>query len=275
MDEDRPMMYRQTDVRLWKGGTETEKPDFLVTEEPLEIRVNDLSAAVTMRTPGQDEALAVGFLATESILRSPADLYDVLRCSDPDEPHAGNVVNVHVDPERIPRDQDSRQRYANSSCGLCGRATVDHAIHTLPRLDSDLAIQRSLLTRLPDALRAAQPVFSRTGGNHAAGLFSREGELLFVAEDIGRHNTVDKVVGRAFLSGRWPLTDTLLMVSGRGGFEIVQKSLAVRIPVVCSVSAPSSLAVDLAREAGMILVGFLRGESMNVYAGADRIVSSE
>jgi FdhD protein len=266
-------MYRQTEVRMWKGETEIEKPDFLVTEEPLEIRVNDLSAAVTMRTPGQDEALAVGFLATESILRAPADLYDVLRCGDPDDLNVGNVVNVFVDPERIPRDQDSRQRYANSSCGLCGRATIDHAIRTLPPLRSDLVVQRSLIARLPEALRAAQPVFSRTGGLHAAGLFSREGELLFVAEDIGRHNTVDKVVGRALLSGCWPLTDTLLMVSGRGGFEIVQKSLAVRIPVVCSVSAPSTLAVDLARGAGMVLVGFLRGESMNVYAGADRIVS--
>ena len=273
MDEDHNKMYRQTEVRAWKGGTEIEKPDFLVTEEPLEIRVNDLSAAVTMRTPGQDDALAVGFLATESILRSPADLYDVLRCGDPDDLHIGNIVNVYVDEEQVPRDLDSRHRYATSSCGLCGRATVDHAIRTLTPLDSDLVVQRSLIARLPEALRAAQPVFSRTGGLHAAGLFSRQGELLFVAEDIGRHNTVDKVVGRALLSGCWPLKDTLLMVSGRGGFEIVQKSLAVRIPVVCSVSAPSTLAVDLAREAGMILVGFLRGESMNVYAGADRIVS--
>jgi FdhD protein len=273
MDEDHRMMYRRTDVRQWKGGAEIEKPDFLATEEPLEIRVNDLSAAVTMRTPGQDEALAVGFLATESILRSTSDLYDVLRCGEPDELNVGNVVNVHVDPERVPRELNSRQRYANSSCGLCGRATVDHAIRTLPPLDSDLVVDRSLITRLPEALRAAQPVFSRTGGNHAAGLFNPQGELLFAAEDIGRHNTVDKVAGQAFLSGRWPLTDTLLMVSGRGGFEIVQKSLAARIPVVCSVSAPSTLAVDLAREAGMTLVGFLRGESMNVYAGADRIAS--
>ncbi len=272
MDEDHHMMCRQTEIRLWKGATEIEKPDFLVTEEPLEIRVNDLPAAVTMRTPGQDEALAVGFLATESILRSPDDLYDVLRCGDPDDLHVGNVVNVYVDPERIPRDMDSRHRYANSSCGLCGRATIDHAIRTLPPLDSELVVPRNLIARLPEALRAAQPVFSRTGGLHAAGLFSRQGELLFVSEDIGRHNTVDKVVGQALRSGCWPLTDTLLMVSGRGGFEIVQKALAVRIPVVCSVSAPSTLAVDLAREAGMILVGFVRGESMNVYAGADRIV---
>jgi FdhD protein len=265
-------MYRQTEVRQWKGGTEIEKSDFLVAEEPLEIRVNDLSAAITMRTPGQDEALAVGFLATESILRSPADLYDVLRCRDPVDLQVGNVVNVHVDTEQVPNDLNSRHRYATSSCGLCGRATIDRTLRTLPPLDSDLVVQRSLLARLPDALRAAQPVFSRTGGLHAAGLFSRQGDLLFVSEDIGRHNTVDKVVGRAMLSGCWPLSDTLLMVSGRGGFEIVQKALAVRIPVVCSVSAPSTLAVDLAREAGMLLVGFLRGESMNVYAGADRIV---
>ncbi len=243
--------------------------DCVVVEEPLEIRVNDVSLAVTMRTPGDDEALAVGFLATEGILSGPTDLFDVTRCGDSEaDPDALNIVTAYVAPERVKADVlTGRQRYATSACGLCGKATLDSIRTIAPKINSIVGLKPEVLATLPDRLRHAQQVFSRTGGLHAAGVFDVNGELLFSAEDIGRHNAVDKAIGKALLADRWPLDNTILMVSGRAGFEIVQKALMARIPAVASVSAPSSLAVAVAREHNMTLIGFLRGSSFNVYAG--------
>jgi FdhD protein len=268
--DETPMSHH---VLVRRGPALAPAEDELVIEEPLEIRLNDRPLAVTMRTPGQDRVLAVGFLATEGILRGPEDLYDVTHCADPERPVLRNVITVYVAPERCPSDLDAgRQRYAASGCGLCGRASIESVQAAIPPVTSPLRVSASLLSCLPERLREAQPVFRQTGGLHAAGLFDREGRLLFAAEDIGRHNAVDKAVGQAFLGGEWPLRDTILMTSGRAGFEIVQKAAIAGIPAVCSVSAPSSLSVDLARETGMLLVGFLRGERFNVYAGVERIL---
>ena len=192
-------MVRSMRVRRWQGKQQRTLYDAMAVEEPLEIRVNDLSLAVTMRTPGQDAELAVGFLATESILHGPEDLFDVTSCADPDHPELRNIIHVYAAPEHVPRDHRRiTQRYANSSCGLCGRATIEQAFAASPPLASDLVLSRKMIVRLPEHLRNAQPMFARTGGLHAAGLFSKRGELLYAAEDIGRHNAVDKVIGRAF-----------------------------------------------------------------------------
>ena len=265
-------MYRSAEVVRLKGTDIQPGTDDLVVEEPLEIRLNGESIAVTMRTPGQDEALAVGFLATEAIIVSPEDVWDIHRCSHPDHPDQFNIVEVTVPPERLPEVVlAGRQRYSSSACGICGAASIEVVRKIAPSIVNVPTVSRELLLSLPDRLRSAQQVFERTGGLHAAGLFTVNGELIFHAEDVGRHNAVDKVVGAALLSGRWPPDDAVLMVSGRAGFEIVQKELVARIPTVCSVSAPSSLAVDLALEAGMVLVGFLRGDKMNIYAGAEYV----
>lgn len=266
-------MLRPVGMTRREGESAQRRQDLLVVEEPLEIRANDLSLVTTMRTPGQDDALAVGFLVTEGILRSPDDLYDITQCADPENPDLRNTITVYLPPERIGADlQTGRQRYASSSCGLCGRATIEMVRAAAEPFAPPSPISAAVIRSLPDRLRAGQRVFERTGGLHAAGLFDRYGRLLFVEEDIGRHNAVDKLVGRALLEGRRSLEETMMMVSGRAGFEIVQKALMARIPVVCSVSAPSSLAADLARETGMILIGFLRGDTMNIYSGAEFIV---
>lgn len=269
-------MHRPTIITRWKGTDSRRQTDEIVVEEPLEIRVNDAPYAVTMRTPGQDNVLAVGFLATEGLLRQQEDLFDITRCADPSFPDLHNIINVYVPPERAPQtDADSskagRQRYATASCGLCGRATIEAVHAAVAPLGSPPCLSHAVLTALPDRLRAAQKTFAHTGGLHAAGLFDLQGELLYAEEDVGRHNAVDKVIGRAFLSDRWPLENVLLMVSGRAGFEIAQKAIMARIPVLCSVSAPSSLAVELAHCMNLVLVGFLRGNTMNVYAGADSV----
>ncbi len=262
------IMHVSVPVERWRGTGGTPERDAIVVEEPLEIRVNDRSLAVTMRTPGQDEALAVGFLHTEGILHSREDLWDVVHCSEPDRPDHSNIVSVYVPPDRAPEDMHAgRQRYASSACGLCGKATIDEVLTAALPLPHNPRVSASVVYRLPDLLREAQTVFQRTGGLHAAGLFTAQGELLALAEDVGRHNAVDKVVGQALLRDIGPLDETVLLVSGRAGFEIVQKALVARIPAVCSISAPSSLAVDLARRSNMLLIGFLRGETMNVYAG--------
>jgi FdhD protein len=257
-------------VVRWTAGSRSDAEDSIVAEEPLEIRVNDLPLAVTMRTPGDDLALAAGFLATEGILRGPDDLFDLTRCAEPDYPDLFNIVTAYVSPDRVPPDLTSgRQRYASSSCGLCGRATIDAVRGMSHGPVAGLTVSAAVLYDLPERMREAQRVFSHTGGLHAAALFRPSGDLVHLAEDVGRHNAVDKVIGRALAAGEWPPVDRILMVSGRAGFEIVQKACVVGIPVVCSVSAPSSLAVQLARETGVTLIGFLRGQTMNVYHGAE------
>jgi FdhD protein len=253
------------------------RPDTLVSEEPLEIRLNGKPLAITMRTPGDDFALAAGFLVSEGVLGSAEELANIVYCAGAtvDGSNTYNVVDVQLAPGvPVPDITLERNVYTTSSCGLCGKASLD-AVRTTARWPiadtPPVRMEPALLATLPDRLRAAQRVFDRTGGLHAAGLFSPEGELLDLREDVGRHNAVDKMIGRALQSGALPLSQAVLLVSGRASFELAQKAVMAGIPVLAAVSAPSSLAVDLASETGLTLVGFLRGNSMNVYAGEERV----
>ncbi|MFD8146710.1 formate dehydrogenase accessory sulfurtransferase FdhD [Streptomyces sp. NPDC059708] len=261
-----------------RGGAAGVRPDTLVAEEPLEIRLNGKPLAITMRTPGDDFALAVGFLVSEGVVARASDVRAVTYCEGAAEDGSNtyNVVNVQLAAGvPVPDITLERNVYTTSSCGLCGKASLD-AVRTatrFPGLAADpVRVPAALLSLLPDRLRAAQKVFDSTGGLHAAGLFSAEGELLDLREDVGRHNAVDKIVGRALQDGRLPLGGAVLLVSGRASFELAQKAVMAGIPVLAAVSAPSSLAVDLARESGLTLVGFLRGPDMNIYAGEERIL---
>lgn len=263
-------------VLRFRDGAMDSGPDTLAAEEPMEIRVNARALTITMRTPGDDFDLAVGFLVSEGVVRSAEDVLAVRYCAGRtgEGINTYNVVDVSLAPS-VPGPDPSLERnfYTTSSCGLCGKASLD-AVRTTATwsiAEDPLRISPATLAVLPDRLRDAQPVFDRTGGLHAAGLFSAEGELLHLAEDVGRHNAVDKVIGHALLAGSLPLRGHLLMVSGRASFELVQKAIMAGIPALAAVSAPSSLAVDLAEEHGLTLIGFLRGSSMNVYAGADRV----
>ncbi|MGW7109098.1 formate dehydrogenase accessory sulfurtransferase FdhD [Streptomyces xanthophaeus] len=268
---------RRRVVRI-RNGVAGVRPDTLVAEEPLEIRLNGKPLAITMRTPGDDFALAVGFLVSEGVLGAASEVRAVTYCEGADEDGVNtyNVVNVQLAAGvPVPDITLERNVYTTSSCGLCGKASLD-AVRTATRFPGAAAadpvrVPAELLGKLPDRLRAAQKVFDRTGGLHAAGLFSAQGELLDVREDVGRHNAVDKVVGRALQGGLLPLAGAVLLVSGRASFELAQKAVMAGIPVLAAVSAPSSLAVDLALESGLTLVGFLRGADMNVYAGEERI----
>ncbi|QLH24987.1 formate dehydrogenase accessory sulfurtransferase FdhD [Streptomyces sp. Rer75] len=271
---------RRRVIRLRDGVVST-RPDTLVAEEPLEIRLNGRPLAITMRTPGDDFALAAGFLVSEGVLGSADELANIVYCAGATEDGSNtyNVVDVKLAPGvPVPDITLERNVYTTSSCGLCGKASLD-AVRTTARWRLDgpddphapIRITPETLTALPDRLRAAQRVFDRTGGLHAAALFTPEGELLDVREDVGRHNAVDKLVGRAVQQGLLPLSGAVLLVSGRASFELAQKAVMAGIPVLAAVSAPSSLAVDLADEAGLTLVGFLRGTSMNVYAGEHRL----
>ncbi|WP_344498851.1 formate dehydrogenase accessory sulfurtransferase FdhD [Streptomyces enissocaesilis] len=272
-----------------RDGVVSARPDTLVAEEPLEIRLNGKPLAITMRTPGDDFALAAGFLVSEGVLGAADDLQSIVYCAgatggDPSrsgEAESGggantyNVVDVKLAPGvPVPDITLERNVYTTSSCGLCGKASLD-AVRTTARFPiadtPPVRLTPELLAGLPDRLRAAQQVFDRTGGLHAAALFSERGELLDVREDVGRHNAVDKLVGRALMDGRLPLSRAVLLVSGRASFELAQKAVMAGIPVLAAVSAPSSLAVDLAAGTGLTLVGFLRGPNMNVYAGDERI----
>ncbi|MFC3348061.1 formate dehydrogenase accessory sulfurtransferase FdhD [Streptomyces echinoruber] len=267
---------RRRVIRI-RDGAVSSRPDTLVAEEPLEIRLNGRPLAITMRTPGDDFALAAGFLVSEGVLGDAAELRTVVYCAGAavDGSNTYNVVDVRTAPGvAVPDVTLERNVYTTSSCGLCGKASLD-AVRTTARWPiadtPPLRLAPELLASLPDRLRAAQRVFDRTGGLHAAALFAEDGELLDVREDVGRHNAVDKLVGRALQNGDLPLSRTVLLVSGRASFELAQKAVMAGIPVLAAVSAPSSLAVDLAAETGLTLVGFLRGTSMNVYAGEDRI----
>lgn len=267
---------RRRVIRI-RNGVAGARADTLVAEEPLEIRLNGKPLAITMRTPGDDFALAVGFLASEGVLGSAADVRAVTYCEGAKEDGSNtyNVVNVQL-AAGVPLPDITLERnvYTTSSCGLCGKASLD-AVRTATRFpglaDDPVRVSARVLGELPDRLRAEQKVFDRTGGLHGAGLFSARGELIDVREDVGRHNAVDKIVGRALQAGRLPLAGAVLLVSGRASFELAQKAVMAGIPVLAAVSAPSSLAVDLALESGLTLVGFLRGGDMNIYAGEERI----
>lgn len=261
-----------------RGGAVNTRPDTLVAEEPLEIRLNGKPIAITMRTPGDDFALAAGFLVSEGVLAAASDVRNIVYCAGAtdDGRNTYNVVDVQLAPDVVVPDISlERNVYTTSSCGLCGKASLD-AVRTTARFPiadtPPVRLTPALLSLLPERLRAAQRVFDSTGGLHAAALFTEDGELLDVKEDVGRHNAVDKLVGRALREGLLPLERAVLLVSGRASFELAQKAVMAGIPVLAAVSAPSSLAVDLAAETGLTLVGFLRGPDMNVYAGEHRIV---
>ncbi|HEV8117266.1 MAG TPA: formate dehydrogenase accessory sulfurtransferase FdhD [Thermoanaerobaculia bacterium] len=268
-------------VRTREGDRDAEREDVLAVEEPLEIRVRGeesqpTSLVTTMRTPGNDEELAAGLLFAEGVLSEARDLVSLERPSDPriDPDLKANVLIATLTGEAASRAAGlQRGTVMGSACGVCGKTSIENVIPSdRPPLASALRVAPELLYALPALLRERQSVFARTGGLHAAGLFSAAGELLEVREDIGRHNATDKIVGSALLAGRLPLTDRILLVSGRTGFEIVQKAFAAGIPFVASVSAPSSLAAALAESAGVTLVGFLRERRFNVYSGKERVL---
>lgn len=271
-------------TRTDEGLGTRRRSDTLVVEEPLEIRVGGAPLAITMRTPGHDVELAAGFLVSEGVIAHGGEFRSAIHCGGPGTGAVGvagsaentyNVLDVSLAPGVAPPGADlARRFYTTSSCGLCGKASIE-AVETVSTYDvgSDAATaDADLLLSLPDRLRSEQPVFGKTGGLHAAGLFdAATGELLVVREDVGRHNAVDKVVGWAVLEDRLPLRGTILQVSGRASFELVQKAVMAGIPLLSAVSAPSSLAVELAEASGLTLAGFVRGESMNVYSRADRV----
>ncbi len=263
--------------RFLHGSLLPETPDDVTVEEPLEIRVEGHSVAVTMRTPGHDDELAVGFLVTEGIIRSPGDIFELTTCpsSHPDAV-SGNVVDVllrrglPVDFERL-----SRHVFTSSSCGLCGKATIDNVLQRHPPVDSSWRIDPAVLLTLPPVLRQAQATFHRTGGLHASGLFDTKGSLLTLREDVGRHNALDKLIGRACLDGQLPLSQHLVLVSGRISFELAQKALVAGVPGLAGISAPSTLAIDCALRGNQFLAGFLRDETFNVYAHPERLSTQE
>ena len=259
-----------TSVREWEQGAIHQVQDYLAVEEPLEIRIGDVPVSVTMRTPGHDLELVAGFLFSEGIIAERAELKNLQAVASAT---AGNVVKAELKQQAgAVAENLQRNFFAASSCGICGKATIDSLrVRGINAPNNNFKIAADLLCGLPEKLRELQAIFQRTGGLHAAAAFSSAGALLVEREDIGRHNAVDKVIGWALLNNHIPLSDCVLMVSGRGGFEIVQKALVAGVPVLASVSAPSSLAVQTARELGMTLVGFLRGQRFIVYSGEQRI----
>lgn len=269
---------------LAEGRTPVRRPDTLAVEEPLEIRVGPAGPrrrrplTVTMRTPGHDLDLAVGFLLTEGLVRSADDVATAQLCAGDQTPNTYNVVDVALAPGvPEPSSDPTRHFHTTSACGVCGKASID-AVRTRSLFvvaDDPLRVPASVLATLPELLRAAQRGFDRTGGLHAAGLFTADGELVALREDVGRHNAVDKVIGWAVRERRLPLAGHLLVVSGRASFELTQKAWMAGVPLLAAVSAPSTLAVEVAEEAGLTLVGFLRGRTMNVYAGAHRVTTGQ
>jgi FdhD protein len=262
-----------TQVMEWNNGVIQSRQDSLAAEEPLEIRVDGKPLTVTMRTPGNDIELAAGFLLTEGIVDSRNQIAGI-RAVTPDGGAKSNAVEVRLQNSQFTCQDLQRNFFAASGCGICGKASID-AIRNrgLHSPSADFRVEPEVLCRLPEMLRGEQQVFERTGGLHAAALFDGQGKLVEIREDIGRHNAVDKLVGWALLEGHLPLSSSIMLVSGRGGFEIIQKALAAGVPVFASVSAPSSLAVRLARELGLTLVGFLRGHRFVVYSGEFRCLA--
>jgi FdhD protein len=273
---------RVTEVR---SDSIVEHEDEAAAEEPLEIRVIPREAAgpdrhrisVTMRTPGADFELAVGFLFSEGLIRSPDDVSRIAYCTDPGEPQEYNIVNVGLAPG-VPFDAERFRRnvFTTSSCGVCGKTAIEQiAVAVARRPLGEFRVSSEMLRSLPGRIASAQRVFGRTGGLHAAALFRPEGELLLLREDVGRHNAVDKLVGNRLLARALPGTNTVLLVTGRAGFELVQKAAMAGIPFLAAIGAPSTLAIELARAQGMTLVGFLREGRFNIYGGAERVALGE
>ena len=264
-----------TQVSEWEEGKLRRFQDYLVAEEPLEIRLGGTPLTVTMRTPGHDLELAAGFLSTEGLIQKREQIASLNEGASEKPEAAGNLVQVELAGSDFEPGRMQRNFFAASSCGICGKSSIDAIrVRGISPPDPEFRLDADELCRLPDKLRAAQTIFGRTGGLHAAGLFTAQGDLILVREDVGRHNAVDKIVGWALLQGRLPLSKCALMVSGRGGFEIIQKALVAGVPLLASVSAPSGLAVRLARELGLTLVGFLRGRRFLIYSGEQRLLSS-
>jgi len=275
----RPTAKTRASLLRIESGKATPKSDEIVTEEPLEIRLiagggkreARQTLAVTMRTPGNDFELAAGFLFAEGVIHSHREIKRIAYCTDPGQPQQYNIVNVELRdsnlPDLIPLE---RHFYTTSACGVCGKSGLDNLRLRYKRLENPLKVSAQTLAQLPQTLRAQQALFDRTGGLHAAALFNARGNLVTSREDVGRHNALDKLIGWAFLEEKIPLGDCLVLVSGRASYELAQKTLAAGIPILAAISAPSSLAVDLAKEFGLTLIGFLRG-SFNVYSSAERI----
>jgi len=268
-----PRSIDLTQVVEWRDGEVRRQQDYLAGEEPLEIRVDGTPLSVTMRTPGHDLELAAGFLFTEGLIRERSQILSLDYPKRNGRRGRGNTVEVRLK-AASKRKRFRRNFFMTSSCGICGKASIEAVrAQSLSRPNRDFFLDPEVLCTLPDGLKAAQSVFDKTGGLHAAGLFNNQGKLIVLREDVGRHNAVDKIIGWGLLEDRLPLSDLALMVSGRGGFEIIQKALMAGIPLVASVSAPSGLAVRLARELGLTLVGFLRGRRFLVYSGEERLIS--
>ncbi|MEM7013845.1 MAG: formate dehydrogenase accessory sulfurtransferase FdhD [Verrucomicrobiota bacterium] len=265
---------RVTKTRIAAGGGRGEEEDVLAVEEPLEIRVEGQSVAVVMRTPGNDEELVAGFLRTEGVVEDSRDVFEISPCPAAEGAGEGNVMEVLVrNPDEELLEKLTRHVFSASSCGICGKATIESVFVSFPQIESSLVVEPDVLLGLPDKLRNAQANFEQTGGLHASALFDGSGELLLLREDVGRHNALDKVIGSALLNQQLPLRDRILLVSGRISFELMQKALSGGIPIIAGISAPSSLAVDFANESGQTLVGFLRPGGFNVYANPERIRS--
>jgi FdhD protein len=261
----------------FSGGALSPCVDQVVCEEPLEIQVNGRSIALVMRTPGDDYELVTGFLVTEQIVAGPQDILSLRHCTEAPDPEAvDNIVRVRLKPGvEVDFEKLSRHFFGSSSCGVCGKASIEQLRLALPALSPGPLIP---VAKIPEMMRRMEPtqeVFKQTGGLHAAALFGPSGDHLITREDVGRHNAVDKVIGRACRQPTTPLSESVLVLSGRVSFEIVQKALMVGIPMIVAVSAPSSLAIDLAREHGLTLLGFVRGERFNLYCGAERLICGE
>ena len=267
---------RNVELERRVGAGVSVEADQVAVEEPMEVRVNGSPFAVIMRTPGDDLALAAGFLLAEDVIRNATEIGAIERCLDVEPEARGNVLNVTVVGEAVDRLVvrlgERRQVITTAACGLCGRRTIESLRTRAATVAGRWTVPAAVIRRLPLALRQAQRTFDATGGVHAAALTDLDGQVLRAAEDVGRHNAVDKIIGRALLEGQLPLDQAMLVVSGRTSYELVQKALLGGVPLVAAVSAPSSLAVDLAREAGITLCGFVRGESFNVYAHGERLV---
>lgn len=263
------------DVVISRAGDSRPVIDRVAVEEPMEVRVNGAPFAVIMRTPGADRDLAAGFLLAEDVVRGVEEIGAIEYCADADDEGRDNTINVTVLGDAVARLEvrlgDRRQVMMTASCGLCGRRTIASLQARVSAVTGQWMVPASVVQSLPATLRARQAVFESTGGLHAAGLFDRHGRLELAAEDVGRHNAVDKVAGRTLLAGQHPLDDRLLLVSGRASFELVQKALLAGVPLIAAVSAPSSLAIDLAEQSGITLCGFVRGDTFNIYSHPHRI----
>ena len=258
-------------LRLSRDGNAEKRSDETAREEPLEIRVEGRSVAVVMRTPGHDEELTAGFLVTEGVVQRSRDILEITQCPVTTE-SKGNVVDVLLGGAVVQWESLTRHVFSASSCGLCGKTSIESVFQKFPTTAATWSVPAEMLWTLPDKLREAQETFSKTGGLHASAIFDREGHLVVLREDVGRHNALDKVLGYCLLQGMLPLTEHILLVSGRVSFEIIQKALAGGIGLVAAISAPSSLAVAFAKEAGQTLVGFLRSGTLNVYTHPERVI---